>query len=291
MPAVFWPRTYQISNVRKSKALILKALDVYYAMALSKRDLKAFLKYASTKFDFSSTNFILYGLLNYKATFYFKWGQTAGGSTFPLAWTTLIPFILSASLNLYAFYTLGLSVFKGPFSFIFSLTPPILIALGGAIEGLFAETIFDQKIHAIAVILFNLGEIISNIFASRLIRLFNEKIVGGYFSIIASIILASSIIIFDIYLIAFCAFIFGFGTANFLGIVLREGVKASQETLSVSVSNLMTIGFSGFIFGPALIGFSAEYFGLTFNMYMLCLIWFLNATLFIYVKNKLQTVI
>jgi hypothetical protein len=26
-------------------------------------------------------------------------------------------------------------------------------------------------------------------------------------------------------------------------------------------------------------------------MYMLCLIWFLNATLFIYVKNKLQTVI
>ena len=85
-------------------------------------------------------------------------------------------------------------------------------------------------------------------------ELFNEKIVGGYFSLVASIILASSIIIFDIYLIAFCAFIFGFGTANFLGIVLREGVKASQETLSVSVSNLMTIGFSGFIFGPALIG-------------------------------------
>ena len=102
----------------------------------------------------------LFGYLGnqkYKATFYFKWGQTAGGSTFPLAWTTLIPFILSASLNLYSFYTLGLSVFKGPFSFIFSLTPPILIALGGAIEGLLAETIFDQKIHAIAVILFNLG--------------------------------------------------------------------------------------------------------------------------------------
>ena len=37
--------------------------------------------------------------------------------------------------------------------------------------------------------------------------------------------------------------------------------------------------------------FSAENFGLTVNMYMLCLIWFLNATLFIYVKNKLQTVI
>ena len=32
-----------------------------------------------------------------------------------------------------------------------------LIALGGVIEGLFAETIFDQKIHAFAVILFNAG--------------------------------------------------------------------------------------------------------------------------------------
>jgi hypothetical protein len=37
------------------------------------------------------------------------------------------------------------------------LAPPILIALGGAIEGLFAETVFDQKIHAFAVILFNAG--------------------------------------------------------------------------------------------------------------------------------------
>jgi hypothetical protein len=48
-------------------------------------------------------------------------------------------------------------VFPGTFSVFNSLTPPILIALGGAIEGLFAETIFDQKIHAFAVILFNAG--------------------------------------------------------------------------------------------------------------------------------------
>ena len=97
------------------------------------------------------------GNQDYKATFNFKWGQTAGGSTFPLAWSTLVPFILSASLNLYAFSDLGTLVFPGPFHIINSLSPPILIALGGAIEGLFAETIFDQKIHAFAVILFNIG--------------------------------------------------------------------------------------------------------------------------------------
>jgi len=92
-----------------------------------------------------------------KATFYFKWRQTAGGSTFPLAWTTLVPFIMSASLNIYAFSDLGVLVFPGKFTIFNSLAPPVLIALGGAIEGLFAETIFDQKIHAFAVILFNAG--------------------------------------------------------------------------------------------------------------------------------------
>ena len=97
------------------------------------------------------------GNQDHKATFNFKWKDTAGGSTFPLAWTTLIPFILSASLNMYAFTNLGTLVFPGYISVINSIAPPLLIALGGIIEGLFAETIFDQKIHAFAVILFNLG--------------------------------------------------------------------------------------------------------------------------------------
>jgi hypothetical protein len=92
-----------------------------------------------------------------KATFMFKWKQTTGGSTFPLAWSTLIPFMLSAILNMYSFLHLGVFVFQGPFTFINSILPPLLIALGGVIEGLFAETIFDQKIHAFAVILFNAG--------------------------------------------------------------------------------------------------------------------------------------
>ena len=107
----------------------------------------------------SITGFLIgyLGTQDYKATFQFRWGKTTGGSTFPLAWTTLIPFILSASLNLYAFIELGALVYPGLLHIFRSLTPPLLIALGGAIEGLFAETIFDQKIHAFAVILFNAG--------------------------------------------------------------------------------------------------------------------------------------
>lgn len=116
--------------------------------------------YFNGYFKFLSVIGFLIGYLgnqDYKATFNFKWGQTAGGSTFPLAWTTLVPFIMSASLNIYAFLNLGTLVFPGYFSVVNSLAPPVLIALGGAIEGLFAETVFDQKIHAFAVILFNAG--------------------------------------------------------------------------------------------------------------------------------------
>ena len=97
------------------------------------------------------------GNQEYKATFNFKLGNTAGGTVFPLAWATIIPFMMSTVLNLYAFIDLGKLVFPGPFSVINSLAPPILIGLGGAVEGLLAETIFDQKIHAFAVILFNVG--------------------------------------------------------------------------------------------------------------------------------------
>ena len=58
---------------------------------------------------------------------------------------------------MYAFLDLGALVYPGYFTLFNSLAPPLLIALGGIIEGLFAETIFDQKIHAFAVILFNAG--------------------------------------------------------------------------------------------------------------------------------------
>ena len=55
------------------------------------------------------------GNQDYKATFHFKWPNTVGGSTFPLAWSTLIPFIMSATLNIYAFSKLGNLTYPGFF--------------------------------------------------------------------------------------------------------------------------------------------------------------------------------
>ena len=52
----------------------------------------------------------------------------------------------------------------------------------------------------------------------------------------------------------------------------RQAIKVTTEPISLKVSNLSTLGFSGFIFGPAIVGYTAKNFGLTFNMYILCFI-------------------
>ena len=80
--------------------------------------------------------------------------------------------------------------------------------------------------------------------------------------------------------------LFGFGTANFIAVVYRQAIKSSNESINLTVSNLATLGFAGFIFGPVIVGYMAEYFGLTFNMYVLSVIWAINGLLLLYLMSK-----
>ncbi len=136
------------------------------------------------------------------------------------------------------------------------------------------------------IVFFNLGEIFSNIYASRLIIKFNEKIVGPYFSIAGSIILFLSILSMNLYIILPSLIIFGFLTSNLLPISIRQAIKYSKEPLPKTISHISSIGFSGLIFGPAIVGYSAERFGLTFNMYLLCIVFFLISCFMIFLMNK-----
>ena len=67
-----------------------------------------------------------------------------------------------------------------------------------------------------------------------------------------------------------------------------QGLKYTNESISITAANITTIEFSGFLIGPAIIGFSAETFGLTFNVIALCFIWAFNGLLFIYFINQLK---
>ena len=69
-------------------------------------------------------------------------------------------------------------------------------------------------------------------------------------------------------------------------IVNRQSIKFSPHPIPVTMSHVTSISFTGVIFGPALVGFSAETFGLTFNMYLLGFLMFSISTLMLFVMNS-----
>ena len=133
---------------------------------------------------------------------------------------------------------------------------------------------------------FNAGEIVARLSASSFIKYLGEKVVGGYLSVIGSSILFISILTSNLYFIIPALVIFGLFTANFGAIVIRQAIKVSTDSISLTVSNITTLGFSGFIFGPAIVGYTAQYLGLTFNMYVLCTVWGFNGICLIYLMKK-----
>ena len=133
----------------------------------------------------------------------------------------------------------------------------------------------------LVIVFFNSGEIIARLTAISIIKMFGEKFVGGYFPVIGSIVLFLSILTSNLYVIIPALVLFGLFTANFISIVIRQAIKVTNEPISLAVSNLITLGFSGFIFGPAVVGYTAKNIGLTFNMYVLCVVWALSALFFI----------
>ena len=128
---------------------------------------------------------------------------------------------------------------------------------------------------------FSFGGIFANLFSTQLINLFSEKIVGCTFVLIGSSLLLISIIIFNLYLILISLLFYGFLTANFVPLVIRQAVHQSTENLSTTVSNLVTMGLCSMFIGPALIGFVAEKYTLTVNMYALCILIFFSAIIFL----------
>ena len=140
----------------------------------------------------------------------------------------------------------------------------------------------------LAIMFFNAGEIIARVSASKLINRFGEIIIGSYFSIVSCVVLFITILTMNLNIILFGILIFGFGTANFVAIVLRQAISESNEGISLTVSNLITLGFGGFIFGPVVVGYLAEFISLTFNMYLLSVIWGFNGLALFYLikRNK-----
>ena len=117
----------------------------------------------------------------------------------------------------------------------------------------------------------------------------SERIVGGYLSIAAGVILFISLLTSNFYIIVFGMLLFGFGTANFIAIIFRLAIRITDEPIGLTVANLITLGFAGFIFGPALVGYLAEFLSLTFNMYLLSVVWGLNGAALLVMMKRVNS--
>ena len=139
---------------------------------------------------------------------------------------------------------------------------------------------------ALILISFHSGEIPSRLFGSQLINYFGEIKIGFHLVLLGCLSLLLSIITMNYYIIAFASFIFGFATGNTNPIVIRQAIKSTTENIPTTIANLMTLAFSGLMIGPGLVGVSAKYLGMTFNMYLLPIVWAICALIFIrnYVK-------
>jgi MFS family permease len=122
-----------------------------------------------------------------------------------------------------------------------------------------------------------------------MINRLSEKLVGGYLSIAAGVVLFISILTSNFYVIVFGMLLFGFGTANFIAIIFRLAIRITDEPIGLTVANLITLGFAGFIFGPALVGYLAEFLSLTFNMYLLSVVWGLNGVALLVMMQRINS--
>ncbi len=139
----------------------------------------------------------------------------------------------------------------------------------------------------LGLIFFSFGGMLANLFSVQLINIFSEKTVGTIFVLIGSFLLFVSIIILNLYFILICLFFYGFLTANFVPLVIRQAVRQSNENISTTVGNLVTMGLCSMFIAPAIIGFIAETYKLTYNMYGLCILIFFSGIVFL---NMFKTI-
>ena len=135
---------------------------------------------------------------------------------------------------------------------------------------------------SMGLIFFSIGGIFANLFSNSLINLFTEKVVGCHFVMIGAAIMFLSLLTNNFYIILAVLCIYGFAIANLVPIIIRQAVKQSNESIPMTVTNLITIGLSSTMILPAGIGFLAETYSLTLNMYLLTFVVFACAVIFLF---------
>ena len=134
---------------------------------------------------------------------------------------------------------------------------------------------------------FNSGEIISRVFGEGLLDRFGSRTVGATFTLIGCGVLLACLQTNSVAIIISGFFIFGLLTSNFFPVLLGLGVTNDDAETQKNVGDINLIAFTGFVFGPTIVGFLAEAYSISLIMNLLAILWALLASLiYLLVKPK-----
>ena len=138
----------------------------------------------------------------------------------------------------------------------------LVLAYGGA--GIFAFTAM---------------EIVGRLTGEKMINRWGEKANGTY-----AMWVGCTIMIAAIYSGNLIAILFGFGalglfSANHYALLLNVAGRTNPSNAAGVVNDVNIIAFSGFLFGPTIVGFVAEYISIAACMYLLAIAWAMSAAI------------
>ena len=143
-------------------------------------------------------------------------------------------------------------------------------------------------IASLAVTAWGTGESIGRLMGGKLITLTSQRFAGAYLGIIGCLVFFVCILIYNPFVILFGILFFAFCSANFYPIVIRYALSQTTESINTTASNLVTMCMAGFLIGPAIVGYSASTLGLTFNVQILCVIWFFNSIALLFTTRHIR---
>lgn len=131
----------------------------------------------------------------------------------------------------------------------------------------------------IIIFAFNSGEIISRIFGEHLLVRYGDRTVGVTFTLIGCFVLLLTLQAGNVPVIIFGFFVFGLLTSNFFPVLIGLGVTSNDAETQKNVGDINLIAFTGFVFGPTIVGFLAETYSINLIMHLLAILWALLAGL------------
>ncbi len=148
------------------------------------------------------------------------------------------------------------------------------------------ELFTTSLIASLTIVCWFSGETISKFLGATLIEKFNERVIGCYLPLFGSIIYLIIVLIGNYYFILGGLFILGVATANFVPIIVRLALKSTTENVNTASANLITLGFLGFLLGPAMIGYTSEIYSIHFNVIAISFLWILIFSTFLIVVRR-----